>query len=192
VKITVTQIAAAVQECAQSGIDKALVREALGLDLSKPDSNLYRAIERLSGELSDLLERQTIGRAVVNLLIAVMLQQCTSIRLSPPQTLTTIVTDRLQARKYRAHGQVDGALQIAALYKIAKPEATSREIGAYSGVDDSLIRKWTSDGKLALATAAARVRLERDSGMPARVAATIRLWPATAIAIDTIIPEKKV
>jgi len=102
-----------------------------------------------------------------------MIEVCATASVAPPPALAAIVrvhfgTDNYAAAQMRAD---QGAYQRAMIFKIAYPEASQSKIARFARVARTLVSEWNKDGALDQAAASHAKRLERETGLEARIAA---------------------
>ena len=183
------QIALAAQECGRFDIEEATIVAALGLAIDPTAIYARQAIERLSSQLLDLVtaredarnagkvgpvrQEKHIADACTGFLVAAMIEVCATASVAPPPALAAIVrvhfgTDNYAAAQMRAD---QGAYQRAMIFKIAYPEASQSKIARFARVARTLVSEWNKDGALDRAAASHAKRLERETGLEARIAA---------------------
>jgi hypothetical protein len=175
------QITAVVQDCRRVGIEESIIIEAIGPPINPKVTE--RAIDHLSDRLLALMDREEIGGAVLNFLIAKMIEACGAALLVPPPALIRLAGARLNADSFGAahfrNAIGRDAFHRAAMYKIAhfdpsKAAPSQAAIARFAGVSRFEVRKWIQTGTLDKATAALGEEIERETGLPARVFAW--LW----------------
>jgi hypothetical protein len=90
-----------------------------------------------------------LPRSVVGFFITMMIEACARAGMAPPETLTQLVRVHLEADTFAAQDEkAPGALDKAACYKLAYPDANQAEIARHAGVSRPRISQWIEDGSL--------------------------------------------
>jgi hypothetical protein len=94
-------------------------------------------------------DEKHIPRSDVDFLIALMVDACARAKVSPPTGLAELVRVHLGADEFGAQeSKAPGALDKAAQYKLAYPDASQGEIARHAGVTRPSVSQWIKEGHL--------------------------------------------
>jgi hypothetical protein len=94
-------------------------------------------------------DEKLIPPPVVNFLITLMFGACARVNVAPPAGLAELVQAHLGADEFGAQElKAPDALDKAAQYKLAYPDALQGEIARHAGVSRPRVSQWIKEGHL--------------------------------------------